>query len=348
MKVGIIGCGGMARAHGEILRKNICDCVLVFCDRNPAKADALAKAFSDRPAYDNAENMLVEEKPDVVHVLTQLPSHADLARAALEAGAHVYIEKPVTSKVAEFNELSSLAKNHKKHLCAGYSTLGMPVVQKAKSLITSGDFGRLITVHCDFNWSASGNSIPYGSPNHWAYSLEGGILQNIIDHPMSLVVDAMVDIKGHETLFCKRKSLPGNCADVIHVGLKNDDQVGSLSVSFGHGNTHAQAHFCLEAATIVVDLRRQLIGCSAGKGSESFVAKTLSGIKMGWVLGRGSFGNVAKRVAGSWQQHPGIAGLIRNFYATIDGRQNLIVSESTASQTIAILERIWKGMGAER
>ena len=183
MKIGIIGCGGIARTHANALQKNIDNCALVVCDRNRSKAEKLAKVFSDCKAYDSADSMLVKEKPDAVHILTQVPSHAALIRAALEAGAHVYVEKPVTETATEFRELCSLAENTGKQLCAGYSTLGMPVVQKAKSLINSGRFGKLITVHCDFNWTASGNSIPYGNSNHWAYSLKGGILQNIIDHP---------------------------------------------------------------------------------------------------------------------------------------------------------------------
>ncbi len=341
MKIGIIGCGGIARTHAKTLQKNVGDCTLVFCDRNESRADDLANTFSGRAVYNNAEALLQQERPDAVHILTQLASHNALIRSALQAGAHVYVEKPVTETPGEFRELLSLAETSGKLLCAGYSTLGIPVVQKAKRLIKSGKFGRLVTVHCDFNWTASGNSIPYGSPDHWAYSLPGGILQNIIDHPMSVVVDFMENVTSHNMLFCRRNELPNQCPDIIHVGLRNSDQIGSLTVSFGHGNTHAQAQFCLEAGTIIVDLRRQLIGYAAGSGAENLYRKTVSGVKLGWALGRGSLGNVAKRMSGSLQRDPGITGLVNNFYSAIDGRQDLIVSNSTATRIIATLEHIW-------
>lgn len=346
MKIAVIGCGKIARAHAEVLESRIDDSTLVFCDRNLHKAAALAAEFSGRTPYDDANQLLAEERPDSVHVLTQLPSHATLAGAALAAGAHVYIEKPITETAAEFTELLSLAESNLKLLCAGYSTLGIPVVQQAKALIASERFGRLITVHCDFNWTASGESIPYGSSHHWAYSMKGGILQNLIDHPMSLVVDALGEVEHHKALFVRRNELPANSPDLVQVGLSTRDQIGSLSVSFGHGNTYAAAHYFLEAGTVVVDLRRQLLSYLEGRGPDKFSRKLLSGMRLGWDFGRGSLRNAVKRVGRSWQRHPGIAGLIENFYGAIAGTQDLVVSASTATRTVAILERVWEDRDA--
>lgn len=346
MKVALIGCGGIARVHAQVLAERTDVITLVFCDRNLHKAAALAEAYSKLPAYQDADEMLAAEKPDAVHVLTQLPSHAHLGRLALSAGAHVYIEKPITETAAELDELFSLAATNGKILCAGYSTLGMPVVQQAKALVASERLGQLLTVHCDFNWTASSGSIPYGSGDHWAYSMTGGVLQNLIDHPMSLVLDALGDVRRHNALFVRRRDLPSRSPDLVHVGLSTDDQVGSLSMSFGHGSTHASAQYCMEGGMVVVDLRRQLLSSLTGRGPDGFSRRTLSGLRLGWDFGTGSLSNAVKRVSGGWQRHPGITALVENFYAVIAGNEDAIVSTSTATRTVGVLERIWADLDA--
>ena len=76
-------------------------------------------------------------------------------------------------KPSEYGSLSALAKSKARRLCPGYSAIGLPVVRRAKQLVESGEFGKLITVHVDFNWSASGNNIPYGRSDHWALPAAG-------------------------------------------------------------------------------------------------------------------------------------------------------------------------------
>lgn len=350
MNIGIIGCGNIAQSHATILRKNISNSRLIFCDRNRYKAENLAERFFPGPTYLSIDELLSTEKLDAVHIVTQVFSHKALAEKAFDAGVHVYVEKPVTEQASEYNELLELAKSKKKVFCAGYSTLGIPVVRRAKQIITSGNLGRLLTIHCDFNWS-SGGGIPYSRADHWAYSLKGGILQNLIDHPTSLVVDAMDDIHDYKVLFGRRNTLPKECADLVHVSVSNGHQLGSYTVSFGHGNTCGNVSYSLEKATIAVDLRRDLLAIIPERNPMDLFDKillSLSGLKLSWDIGRGTVRKIAGRLTGYLQREPGIAGLISNFYRAIDGKETLIVSERTASRTMGLLEHIWEEMGSTR
>ena len=180
--------------HAKILKKNVADANLVFCDRNKDKADKYSAQFSSASVgYTDFSELLEREQPVAVHILTQPVSHAGLATAALEAGAHVFIEKPITESLADLDALQALAKKKQKILYPGFSTLGYPVISRAKALIASGRMGGLISMHCDFNVGPPLGGVPYGKEDHWAYSLEGGILANVIDHPMSLLADAIDD-----------------------------------------------------------------------------------------------------------------------------------------------------------
>ncbi len=345
MNIGIIGCGNIAQSHIAIITKNISRHRLIFCDPDKNAADDFAHRYCPGPTYQTIDELLLSEKLDAVHILTPPEHHPILAEKALAAGVHVYVEKPVAERVSDYITLHELAKSRNRLLCAGYSTLGMPVVRKAKELVDSGKFGRLITVHCDFNWSVRENVIPYGRPDHWAYSLKGGILQNLVDHPTSLIVDAMNEIDNHRVIFGHRNKLPNDCPDLMHVMVSNDHQIGSYTVSFGHGNTRGHVAYSLEAATIIVDLRRELLAVIKDKSSQNFIHKTLSGLQLSLDLGSETIANVVRRLTGSLQRESGIVGLVRNFYSTIDGKDTLIVSEGTARQVIALLEQIWDEMG---
>jgi predicted dehydrogenase len=346
MKIGIVGCGGVAQTHAAILRTCFSTATLVFCDRNEEKADRLARRFSSGSTYSSIEELLKEEHLDAVHILTQVQGHAALAEQALAAGVHTYIEKPVTERLSEYERLVALATANGRCLCAGYSALGMPAVRTAKDLIASGGFGRLVAVHCDFNWSSPGDSIPYGRADHWAYALKGGILQNLADHPTSIVVDVLDDVVEHRVLSVRRTSLPNDNADLLHVAMSNDGQIGSYTVSFGHGNTHAQVVYSLESGSILADLRRQIVASVRGKGPQKLSRKASSGMRLGWQFGIGTVANVV-RTLGRRQSEPGIAELIANFYRAIDGQAQLLVTDRTATKVIALLEEVWEEAGSD-
>jgi len=344
MKIGIIGCGKIAESHVKIIKKIISNSDLYLCDANKGNAEKLAANFGAKGIYNSAEELLSKEKPDAVHILTPVYAHFEIAEKALCAGCHIYIEKPATETIVEYKKLCGLAKSKGKIICAGYSALGMPAILKANKEINSGEFGRLIAVHCDFMCSEPGNVIPYGDSNHWAYSLKGGVLQNMTDHPASIVIDAMDGVNKYNVFFSRRNVLPNDCPDLLHVALQNQDQVGSFTIYLGQGNAHRQVQYFLEEGTIIVDMTRQLVSFIRNQGPQNFIKKTLTGINMGWDFAGGSVCNILRVIKGSLQRNPGIVNLIRNFYSTIHGEEELIVRYPTVVQIVSLLEDIWNEM----
>src|ERR1039457_7670683 len=96
LRVAIVGCGKIADAHAaQLQRIKGCEIVAV-CDREPLMARQLFERFPIKACYSDLATLLRESRPDVVHITTPPGSHFDLARACLESGAHVYVEKPLT------------------------------------------------------------------------------------------------------------------------------------------------------------------------------------------------------------------------------------------------------------
>lgn len=211
MRIGIIGCGFIAQTHAGALKRLGLGGDLHFYDTNRVQAERLVASCGSGAVHEDLETLFSNRALDCTHILTPLPSHFQLAEKALVSGCHVYIEKPVTQTAEEFKALCELARSRGKVLCAGYSTLGMPVISRARKEVSSGRLGRLISVHCDFLCSWPGNVIPYGDPSHWAYGLKGGVIQNMVDHPLSLVVDSMDEINDVSCSFSRRNKLPNDC-----------------------------------------------------------------------------------------------------------------------------------------
>src|SRR5215813_5345403 len=94
LKAAIIGCGKIADSHAsQILRIPGAEIVAV-CDNEPLMARQLMDRFPVRRGFTDLEELILEAKPDVVHITTPPQGHFTIAKACLERGCHVYVEKP--------------------------------------------------------------------------------------------------------------------------------------------------------------------------------------------------------------------------------------------------------------
>ena len=217
----------------------------------------------------------------------------------------------------------------------------MPVVLKAIEEVKKGGLGRLIAVSCNFAGSPGDFTIPYSDPNHWAYNLKGGILQNMIDHPLSLVLFFLDRVDNFKMTSLARNVLPNGVNDLIQITLNNDDQIGTIFLSFGHGCNSRTAELLFENAVIKLDLSRQLYYCIRGTGRQNFIKKALSGIIEGKSYISQTVENFYDALTGKLQKDPGISNILSNYYNAIQHNENLIVSRSLIIQITSILDKVW-------
>lgn len=341
MKVAIVGCGVVAASHLRILKRIKPDAEILLCDPDKDKCLAFAKQYRVSGVFTDFGDLLEAEHVNTVHIITPPSTHTALAEQALLAGAHILVEKPITETSAEYKRLADLAEKEKLILCGDYSTLGMPVVMKAVQLIRSGLLGRLLAVNCSFAGSAGGGMIQYKDPHHWAYRLPGGILQNMIDHPLSLILSVMDSVEDQYAFVNRRNILPFDCPDMLHLTLRNRYQVGSLTLSLGHGCNERRAQFILEGGSIMIDMGRQLFSFNRGSGPQNFVKKALSGISEGFAYAGGTVNNIFLAVLGKLTRDPGIARVIDNFYKAVETGEPLFVRHEVLISMTKLLEELW-------
>jgi predicted dehydrogenase len=187
--VAIVGCGQIADAHVQQARR-AGGYVVAVCDRSAAMAEQAAARLEVPAWFDDLERMLSRARPDVVHVTTPPASHLPVARAALAHGAHVYVEKPFTVDLAEAGLLAEAARRAGRQVCAGHNLAFDPVVLRLRRLVEEGALGEVVHVDALMSYSLSGpfGALALADPDHWVHHLPGGIAQNNLSHPLSIVL----------------------------------------------------------------------------------------------------------------------------------------------------------------
>lgn len=144
LKVGIIGCGGIANGkHLPSLQKISEVNIVAFCDIEIEKAQAAAEQYgtNDAKVYEDYKLLLENDDIDVIHVCTPNSSHKALTVASLDAGKHVMCEKPMAKTTEEAKEMIEAAKRNGKKLTIGYQNRFRPDSQYLRKATQRGDLG---------------------------------------------------------------------------------------------------------------------------------------------------------------------------------------------------------------
>jgi predicted dehydrogenase len=143
IRVGMIGLG----YWGPVVARNFHateGCQLsVICDVNPAAQARARKSFPDVRVTGDVTEVLRSAENDAVAVVTPVWTHFEFAKAALENGKHLFVEKPFTASAAEAGELIGLAAARKLQIMVDHTFLFTGAVRKIRQLIDEGVLGKL-------------------------------------------------------------------------------------------------------------------------------------------------------------------------------------------------------------
>ncbi len=192
IKVGIIGCGKIADMHAASL-KRISGCRIVgVCDREKLMAKQLAERFNNPDYFDDAATMLETVRPDVVHITTPPHSHLTLGMLCLDAGCHIYVEKPFTMNTGEVEKLLDYSKEKKLKVTVGHNLQFSHEAVRMRQLVKDGFLGsapvHMESYYC-YNLDKNYAQALFGDQEHWIRKLPGKLLHNIISHGVSRITE---------------------------------------------------------------------------------------------------------------------------------------------------------------
>jgi predicted dehydrogenase len=118
-----------------------------LCDASEERRAEFAERYPNARVTGDFAELLAAGDVDAVVIATPVPTHYPLARAALEAGKHVFVEKPPAMRAAEMEELIGLAEAAGLVLMPGHLLLYHPAVQKLKELVDGGELGDVLVVY---------------------------------------------------------------------------------------------------------------------------------------------------------------------------------------------------------
>jgi predicted dehydrogenase len=146
IRIGVVGLG----YWGPNIVRNLHELpeaeVAYVCDTRPESFERLRRRYPTMQPTTRFQTILADPTVDAVAIATTVSTHYELARQALEAGKHVFVEKPLASSTREAVVLAQLARESGLVLMPGHTFLYSPPVNKIRELVTSGELGDIYSV----------------------------------------------------------------------------------------------------------------------------------------------------------------------------------------------------------
>lgn len=241
--VGVIGTGFMGKAHsiaysasasvfGTGLRPNL----EIVCDLSPERASQRATDLGFSRYSADWRDVVNDSAVDLISVCTPNDTHAEIAIAALNAGKHVWCEKPMSTNLADSALMAAAAKASTGKTIVGYNYTKNPAVTHARRLIESGVIGEVAGFFCryDVDNEADGNR-PWSwrmSRDHSGTGANGDVLCHVISVAHFLTGSTISKVVGDYAIVHKERTDPANANATKTVD--NDDMVSAL-VHFENG-----------------------------------------------------------------------------------------------------------------
>lgn len=197
----IVGLGHIANKHIEAIEKVKDANLLAVCDTNPARLETVNHNVKK---YTDLNNML-EENPDIHVVNICVPSglHAQLTKIVAEHGRHIIVEKPMSLKLQDAEEMIQYAKENNVKLAVVHPNRFRPAVQKLKEEMEKGAFGKLSHANATVRWN---RNQAYYDQAEWRGTKEfdGGVLMNQAIHNLDLMLWLMGPVESVQSMAATR------------------------------------------------------------------------------------------------------------------------------------------------
>jgi predicted dehydrogenase len=221
LRVLVAGCGNMGASHARAYHRMPEFDIVGLVSRGPASRAALSAELGGRPEYDDFDHALRATHPDVVSINTYPETHARYARAAIEAGCHVFCEKPLAETVQEAQAVVDAAAANRRKLVIGYILRVHPAWQKFTEIART--LGKPLVMRMNLNQQSHGP----------AWTWHRNLMQSmspIVDCGVHYV-DVMCQMTGAKPV--RVQAVGARLTDDLKPGMYN---YGHLHVAFDDGS----------------------------------------------------------------------------------------------------------------
>ena len=316
------------------------------CDLSAATARSMADRFALDGWSTDLEATLIALRPDVVHVATPPASHRDIALLALNAGAHVIVEKPATLIPSQLTGLLDVARQQGLLLVEDYNYIYNSGVQTALADIRAGDYGKLVHVDVEIALDIYGEGSSYLDPtaNRSFTQMKGGPIADFLPHLASV---AHAFVGAHTTthaVWTHRED--GPFPDGLRALVAGHQGTATLSFS-------ARAQPDLFQVRVEGTRRRTHLNIFEGRAvteSQFDTARPLIPLLNGLREGRdatvGSVQALSRKMSGGPGAYQGLWTLVQDFYLALAGGLEPPITPSQMIEVNSLIEALTENWDA--
>jgi predicted dehydrogenase len=358
LKVGIVGCGKIADAHAAQIRR-VPGCEIVgVCDREPLMARQLYERFPVKACYTGLAEMLAQARPDVVHITTPPGSHFDLARQCLEAGSHVYVEKPFTVTGAEARQLIALAERKGCRITAGHDDQFRPAARRMRALVRSGYLGEgPLHMESYYGYEMAGAGYAgalLGDKEHWVRKLPGKLLHNVISHGVARIAEFLTtdspQVIAHGFPSPLLRSMgETEIIDELRVMISEEQRVTAY-FTFSSQMRPSLHQFRVYGSKngLILDQDQETLIRLRGAKLKSYAEPFFAPMIFAKQYMAGAFRNMGLFLARDFHMKEGMKNLIEEFYRSITSGTPVPIPYREILLTATIMDEVFAQLAAQR
>ena len=350
LKIAIIGCGKIADAHVEEIRKIPSAQLVAVCDLEPIMAEQLSVRYAVPRWYSNFTRMLDEQKPDVVHITTPPHSHLALVRQAVAAGCHIFLEKPVAPHYEDVRNLLAAVGAADRKLTVNYWPNFEDPALKLRRLVDSGTIGDVVHLESFYGYDLAGE---YGmalrrDAHHWVHRLPGKLFQNVLDHVLNKIALYLPDDNPSIHTVAYR----GDSRHQEHEGSRLLDELrviiqGEHATAYATFSAHARpiGHSLRVLGTLNtanVDFMMRTVTLDRKQNFPSALGRLLPPFLVAKDYFRQGLGNVNRFSHARFHYFHGMRRLLTEFYDCIENNSAPPIANQEILRVSAMMEAIFQ------
>ena len=338
IRVALIGCGRISTHHISALKTLPNVEIVAVCDTDERRARQTATRHAIPRCYSDADAMLRETKPAVVHLLTPPATHLSLAKVAFRYRVHVYIEKPFAASEEDARAICDLARDAGVQVCPGHSRLLDPLFVEASRRVSAGHIGQVVSVRAEQGFMYEPGARSAVIP--WSYSYDWGTFDNLICHPLYLACHFLSHPGRPQVAGFNLGTVREAAVEEIRVLIPSANGIGEVSLSLCSSPEVNRLEIVGTKGRITADWQTLAVLTLQKTRLPSGLAPFAASVKAASHLIRSALSRLVDLVSGKVSSQPGLRSTIEQFYGSIMGKLPAPVAPEAGVLNARLMDQI--------
>lgn len=345
LRVAVVGCGQIAWIHLSHVTRFKLGELIGICDFYKPQLEKTGHAFGVQNLYTDPAEMFAA-KPDVVHIVTPPPTHAELAIQAMLAGCHVLVEKPMALSVEEADRMIGVARETGKILCVDHNRLFAPPTLEARRLLESGELGELISVDFFQGFGLPPRMKLSQLNNQWFSKLPGGLAQDLAPHCLYSLLEFAGNPVQFQVMAKRNELFPAAPAEEVRLMMMGERTLGTGTISLSTQPFMNYLTLYGSKGTARVNIENFTLVVKKNRYSHPLFNRVFGSFEEGRRIISTSAKSTFRFATKKQPRYPGVLELIRRLYSSIQDGGPPPVAPEQGRETVRLIQEVVSAMRA--